>query len=93
LARVAEHDPLKQGLKLQTFFLKTSLRLLGCRARSIKTRIETTLSTPRKYHFQVAEHDPLKQGLKPLFNKGDVPAWPVVAEHDPLKQGLKHGSR
>ena len=87
---VAEHDPLKQGLKpyLSVF---PALRFVCCRARSIKTRIETCGSgIPQHPRRRVAEHDPLKQGLKLGVHISDGNLWSKVAEHDPLKQGLKH---
>ena len=61
---------------------------LDSRARSIKTRIETSDPAHAEIEVIIREQDPLKQGLKhiilsPTFGIG------VIREQDPLKQGLK----
>jgi len=57
-------DPLKQGLKLVFCdFLRTFSK--DSNARSIKTRIETNISTiPAIGMRRIRMQDPLKQGLK-----------------------------
>ena len=59
------------------------------RARSIKTRIETTEYKGKKYFvYEIREQDPLKQGLK-LDRDMWVGDFQRIREQDPLKQGLK----
>ena len=60
------------------------------RARSTKTRIETSMQEPRLSSKKIREQDPLKQGLKqpPVFLQ--EPLSRPIREQDPLKQGLKH---
>ncbi len=61
---LAEHIPLKQGLRQM---LPSSFSQLTCkprRAYSIKTRIKTSVSTENFILLLLAEHIPLKQGLR-----------------------------
>ena len=62
--QIREQDPLKQGLKpAQPEAVEKILN--DSRARSIKTRIETSsLPVDSSAVTQIREQDPLKQGLK-----------------------------
>ncbi len=62
------------------------------RARSKKTRIETSLkATPTLSSMNLGEQDPRKQGLKPATNATSGLSE-VLGEQDPRKQGLKLGT-
>ena len=84
---IAEHIPLKQGLRLMVDSLYNFLNQ-DRRAYSIKTRIKT-----RPLNFSdsltiIAEHIPLKQGLR-LIELHQCFVYLEIAEHIPLKQGLR----
>ena len=62
--KIREQDPLKQGLKPKKARIQELMRD-DSRARSIKTRIETSVHVQRTdYQAPIREQDPLKQGLK-----------------------------
>ena len=64
IMKIREQDPLKQGLKHQPGSCQTR-KNENSRARSTKTRIETTLfRTYNRVPGIIREQDPLKQGLK-----------------------------
>jgi len=60
---IREQDPLKQGLKPHHRGIMHRKKFYS-RARSIKTRIETTQSVICHFKSPIREQDPLKQGLK-----------------------------
>ena len=81
-------DPLKQGLKLGLPYFLYSQAFYS-NARSIKTRIETTLLGVFSFSpFFIRMQDPLKQGLKRIFLYWLGVSW-VIRMQDPLKHGLK----
>ena len=87
LILLAEHIPLKQGLRRRISAIK--LLISSRRAYSIKTRIKTLRAAHLMKKETLAEHIPLKQGLRPSRNVLSVTAS-LLAEHIPLKQGLRH---
>ena len=88
---LADHIPLKQGLRPQLRLLAIALACPSRRPYSIKTRIKTAIICPRNDKNRwLADHIPLKQGLRPLQDLGSISFARMLADHIPLKQGLRH---
>ena len=60
---VAEHDPLKQGLKLLQFWLLSFYVHLVAEQDPLKQGLKPISCNWLRGQYVVAEHDPLKQGL------------------------------
>ena len=86
--QIAEYLPLKQGLKLFSFFNKNFLRW-DCRIPSTKTRIETIVKKSLSHFLNFYCRIPSTKtrietaGLAVIFDLFQI------AEYLPLKQGLK----
>ena len=85
---LADHIPLKQGLRPRGGTLLDLRPYQTRRPYSIKTRIKTALRTSKRHLQPLADHIPLKQGLRPYdtFHRRN---FKILADHIPLKQGLR----
>ena len=85
---LADHIPLKQGLRQRNggdwFLIKEMAR----RPYSIKTRIKTRCPFRTMDEDVLADHIPLKQGLRQI-HRDHLEREGVLADHIPLKQGLR----